>query len=214
MKGRANDKIRTELRGGWPKLIGRAFSTIVDSLFLLFLPSIHIARDIYGASRSFSRNISKAMTRGYLFFSSLVEPPWRERRIALFFYFIFFLQGETSLFFRGRDFSRSTVAQFSKIRRDSLLPLDASHPSISRDYPSSRFDLCSGKEVYSFFLWWIFVGLGDGSKMEFRNWDLYRFILNIKKLFNTVIWWNEYNIVKEISFIFKYSISGGLYNKI
>lgn len=122
MKGRANDKIRTELRGGWPKLIGRAFSTIVDSLFLLFLPSIHIARDIYGASLSFSRNISKAMTRGYLFFSSLVERPWRERRIALFFYFIFFLQGETSLFFRGRDFSRSTVAQFSKIRRDSLLP--------------------------------------------------------------------------------------------
>lgn len=66
MKGRANDKIRTKLRGGWPKLIGRAFSTIVDSLSFYSYPRFTL-HETHGTSRSFSRNISKAMTRGYLF---------------------------------------------------------------------------------------------------------------------------------------------------
>lgn len=122
MKGRANDKIRTKLRGGWPKLIGQAFSTIVDSLSFYSYPRFTL-HETYMARVVRSREIfQRQWPEAIYFLFSRGTIPWRGRRIALFFYFFFFLQGETSLSFRGRDFSRSTVAQFSKIRRDSLLP--------------------------------------------------------------------------------------------
>lgn len=124
MKGRANDKIRTKLRGGWPKLIGRAFSTIVDSLsfYSILILDSHCARHIWHESFVLAKYF-KGNDQRLSIFSSLVERFHDEGEESLYFsIFFFFLQGETSLSFRGRDFSRSTVAQFSKIRRDSLSP--------------------------------------------------------------------------------------------
>lgn len=122
--GGANDKIRTKLRGDWPKPYWLGVFDHRRFAILLFLPSIHIARDIY---ESFVlAKYFKGDDQRLSIFSSFSRP-WNvhdENEESLYFFFFFFLfpQGETSLFFRRRDFSRSTVAQFSKIRRDSLLP--------------------------------------------------------------------------------------------
>lgn len=129
------------------------------------------------------------MTRGYLF--SLLSA-WNDsmtggRRIALFFYFpvffFFFLFARRNipLFSRERDFSRSTVAQFSKIRERFSFARDANHPSISRDYPAPRFDLWSGKEVYSFFL---SGGFLVDLRMDRRwNFEIETYsVLNIKEV--------------------------------
>ena len=194
-KDRANDKTRTKLRGGWPKLIGRAFSTIVDSLSFYSYPRFTL-RETYMARVVRSREIFQRQWPEaiYFLFSPRGTIPWREGEESLyfsiflfsFFFFPFRKEKHPSLFER-RDFSRSTVAQFSKIRERFSFARDANHPSISRDYPAPRFDLWSGKEVYSFFL---SGGFLVDLRMDRRwNFEIETYsVLNIKEV---IIWWNE-----------------------
>ena len=167
------------MRGGWPKLIGRAFSTIVDSLSFYSYPRFTL-RETYMARVVRSREIFQRQWPEaiYFLFSPRGTIPWREGEESLYFsiflfsfFFFLFARRNIPLFSRERDFSRSTVAQFSKIRERFSFARDANHPSISRDYPARGSTFGREKRcTLSFFLvdfWWTWGWIEDGiSKLK------------------------------------------------
>lgn len=84
MKGRANDKIRTKLRGGWPKLIGQAFSTIVDSLSFYSYPRFTL-HETYMARVVRSREIFQSNLFSLLSWNDSMTRA-KNRFIFLFFF--------------------------------------------------------------------------------------------------------------------------------
>lgn len=102
--GRANDKIRTKLRGDWPKPYWLGVFDHRRFAILLFLPSIHIARDIY---ESFVlAKYFKGDDQRLSIFSSFSRP-WNvhdenEESLYFFFFLSFSARRNISLFSRER----------------------------------------------------------------------------------------------------------------